>query len=87
MNYSLFINYFKTLNCKILENEPMFKHTSFKIGGPADLFVEVYSLESLKKILTFLKILINSMIITHFYSNLKSHAVRKISICLFMTLE
>ena len=54
MNYSLFINYFKTLNCKILENEPMFKHTSFKIGGPADLFAEVYSLESLKKILTFL---------------------------------
>ena len=54
MNYSSCINYFKNLNCKILQNELMSKHTSFKIGGPADLFVEVYNLESLQKILIFL---------------------------------
>lgn len=54
MNYFSCINYFKNLNCKILENEPMSRHTSFKIGGQADLFVEIYDLESLQKILIFL---------------------------------
>ncbi|MBO6126507.1 MAG: UDP-N-acetylmuramate dehydrogenase [Clostridia bacterium] len=54
MNYSSCINYFKNLNCKILENELMSRHTSFKIGGTADLFIEVYNLESLQKILNFL---------------------------------
>ncbi len=29
-------------------NEPMCKHTSFKIGGPADIFVKVQNIEELK---------------------------------------
>ena len=30
----------KQLGCKVLENEPMRLHTSFKIGGPARVFIE-----------------------------------------------
>lgn len=35
----------------VLENEPLSKHTSYKIGGPADYFVEPDRLESIKPIL------------------------------------
>ena len=31
-------------------NEPMSRHTTFKIGGNADIFVEVSSVEQLKKV-------------------------------------
>lgn len=41
---------------KIKQNEPMKEHTSFKIGGPADFFVKVNSVEELKEILQFCKI-------------------------------
>ena len=34
-----------------LENEPMNKHTSFKVGGPARYFVKAESLDDLKKAL------------------------------------
>ena len=34
-------------------NEPMSKHTSFKVGGIADLYLEVDSKEKLEKILKF----------------------------------
>jgi UDP-N-acetylmuramate dehydrogenase len=30
-----------SFGCKILKNEPLYKHCSFKIGGPADFFVEI----------------------------------------------
>ena len=40
---------------RVLKNEPMSKHTSFKIGGPADLFVIVNNSTELKKILTIIK--------------------------------
>ena len=33
---------------RILLNEPMLKHTSFKIGGPADMLVIINNLEELK---------------------------------------
>ena len=33
---------------QILENEPMSKHTSFKVGGPARYFAKVESIEDLK---------------------------------------
>ena len=36
---------------QILLNEPMNKHTSFKIGGPADIFVKPKNIEELKQIL------------------------------------
>ena len=32
-------------NIDVCVNEPMKKHTSFKVGGPADVFVQVYSTE------------------------------------------
>lgn len=34
----------------ILTNEPMSKHTSFSIGGPADLFVEPATVEEIQKV-------------------------------------
>lgn len=37
----------------ILKNEPMAKHTSFKIGGIADYFIKVTDIEELKKLLEF----------------------------------
>lgn len=40
---------------RILKNEPMSKHTSFKIGGPADIFVKVNNLEELKYVLELSK--------------------------------
>ena len=36
---------------QILENEPMSKHTTFKVGGPARYFVKAESLDDLKKAL------------------------------------
>ncbi len=37
-----------SVNKNILKNEPMSKHTSFKIGGNADYFIIVNSVEELK---------------------------------------
>ena len=34
---------------QILENEPMDKHTSFRVGGPARFFVKAESLADLKE--------------------------------------
>ena len=39
----------------IFKDEPMEKHTSFKIGGTADYFIKITSLEELKAILDFTK--------------------------------
>ena len=36
---------------QILENEPMSKHTSFRIGGPADYFVKASSIDEIKFVL------------------------------------
>lgn len=33
---------------RVLLNEPMKKHTTFKIGGPADIFIKIETLEELK---------------------------------------
>ena len=52
MNYS---EIFKDLNCNVKINEMMSPHTTFKIGGMADLFLEVNDLDSLKKVLCLLK--------------------------------
>ena len=40
---------------RVLINEPMSKHTSFKIGGPADIFIVVNDLEELKHVLKIAK--------------------------------
>ncbi|WP_409305334.1 UDP-N-acetylmuramate dehydrogenase [Peribacillus sp. SCS-155] len=34
---------------KVIENEPLANHTTMKIGGPADLFIEPSSIENLEK--------------------------------------
>ena len=39
----------------ILLDEPMSMHTSFKVGGKADIFVKVYSLEEIKSVLNISK--------------------------------
>ena len=36
---------------KILVNEPMEKHTTFKIGGLAECFIKIDNIEDLKKTL------------------------------------
>ena len=36
---------------KVLINEPMSKHTSFKIGGPADIFVKASEISQIENVL------------------------------------
>jgi len=36
---------------KVYQNEPMRKHTTFKIGGPADIFVKVETIDELKYVI------------------------------------
>lgn len=45
------------IGCKVIKNEPMKNHTSFKIGGNADLFIYVNKIESLKQIVNLINIL------------------------------
>lgn len=40
----------EALGCKVQYNEPMNKHTTFKIGGPADVFVTVENEAALKAV-------------------------------------
>lgn len=40
-------------NSKVLKNEPMKLHTTFKIGGVADIFVKATSIDDIKKIIKF----------------------------------
>lgn len=40
---------------KVLKNEMMSKHTSFKVGGPVDLFITVETIEQLKDTIKILK--------------------------------
>ncbi|HLO12737.1 MAG TPA: FAD-binding protein, partial [Pseudoneobacillus sp.] len=43
----------QTLNIgKVKENELLANHTTMKIGGPADLFIEPSSVENLKKVMS-----------------------------------
>ncbi len=49
------INQLKEFGCTVRECEPMQLHTSFKIGGPAEVFVSVFNMEQLKKLLLCVK--------------------------------
>ena len=40
---------------QIYLNEPMRKHTSFKIGGPADIFVKPKNIDELKNLIKLAK--------------------------------
>lgn len=37
----------------IIENEPMYKHTTYKVGGPARLYVMVKDIQSLKDVIKY----------------------------------
>ena len=39
----------------ITTNEPMKNHTSYKIGGPAEIYIKITSIEELQKVLEFAK--------------------------------
>jgi UDP-N-acetylmuramate dehydrogenase len=40
---------------KVKRNELLSQHTTMKIGGPADIFIEPSSLENIQKVMTFIK--------------------------------
>jgi len=46
-------NNLKLTSSKIYFDEPMSKHTTFKIGGPAEVFIKVGKTEELKQIIDF----------------------------------
>ena len=52
--YSEIIQVANKLGCTVLLDEPLKNHTSFKVGGPADLFIYINSTESLKIILNII---------------------------------
>lgn len=54
-DYSNFLEKITNLDCKILLNEPLKKHTLFKIGGPADVFLKVNSFKTLSTLLKILQ--------------------------------
>lgn len=51
-DYTALKNYAGMLGCVCREKEPMSLHTSFNIGGPADLFIEIVSKETLSSLVT-----------------------------------
>lgn len=38
---------------KVIENEPMYKHTTYKVGGPAKIFVKANDIDSLIQTLNY----------------------------------
>lgn len=40
-------------NSEVKQNEPMSKHTSFRIGGPADIWIKVKDIDELKYIINY----------------------------------
>ena len=46
---------FKKISPKLIENEPMKNHTTFKIGGPADMYVSVESVDELSSLIKLAK--------------------------------
>jgi UDP-N-acetylmuramate dehydrogenase len=43
------------INGKVIKDEPLKKHTYFKIGGPADLYVEPENIDEIKKVFNLIK--------------------------------
>lgn len=54
-NYEDLYKLASELGCIVLKDELLSKHTTFKIGGPADLFIKVFNIDSLKSILNYIK--------------------------------
>lgn len=40
----------------ILEDEPMYKHTTYKVGGPAKLYVKVKDIDSLRRVIKYCRV-------------------------------
>lgn len=53
MDYSLLKDFLEKECCVYKENEPMSAHTTFKIGGPADVFIKPVGEEALSKVVVF----------------------------------
>ena len=51
--YLQFKNQLEGFGCEVRADEPMKNHTSFKIGGTADLFVTVSNKEQLDFVIRF----------------------------------
>ena len=49
-DYSIIKTLAKGFNCAYFENEPLSKHTTFRIGGPADLYIAVNSTQAMSEI-------------------------------------
>lgn len=47
------VKYAESLQAKVSVNEPMSKHTTFKIGGPADVFIVPRDVQSMAKLCSF----------------------------------
>ena len=62
MMYDDIVKLCDNLNCQVFRDVPLAKYTSFKIGGPADLLINVHNTESLKTIIKE----INRLNYTHF---------------------
>lgn len=48
-----FSNFMNKLGCEFCLNEPLSRHSSFKIGGLADVFIKPYDIMQLKSVLEF----------------------------------
>lgn len=46
---------FRAVSPQLMENEPMSRHTTFRIGGPADMFVSVRSAEEASELIRLAK--------------------------------
>lgn len=55
LKYDKLCEDFSKQGCKILKDEPLSKYTTFKIGGPADLFIEVNKTSQLYGIIKLIK--------------------------------
>ncbi|TRZ96389.1 UDP-N-acetylmuramate dehydrogenase [bacterium] len=89
------MNWWKDLKGKVRQGELLKRHTTFKIGGPAKLFIEPLDRDDLKSLLTLKKrykipllligagsnILVSSKVINAVVVRLSSPFFKKISFC------
>ena len=85
MNYSVFVDFCKEIGAEVKLSEPMNKHTSFKTGGNADVFVNVGSADMLSCVLETAKALSVPVLILGKGSNLlvSDRGIEGAVLCLF----
>ena len=57
-------NVLKEIGLDVLLDDPMSKHTSFKIGGNADILVKPTSMSQIKQIIEFCKTCFHLILVT-----------------------